>query len=639
MSVNIEESQTAISPNPTSRPGSAWLQSMGKSAMDTLKGEGRLYKNYLARQATSQSSFATGRQTSRGNDSQFGFNSCPANVSSNPFGSEWLLTVQSRAQSSGRRMGSAFGIGLASIALLPLGPIIMLIGGACGLVVGFICGVIFDWMNTKRTISLADKELKRLTYLVRFAMDEINRRLFTQSDYNGNAYCCHLLESVIMEFKPYVQVGRLSGSAIKKLKLLYSFLKHRNVHQCLWIYVNDFLAKWATNLTVSEFSRICRDVLTTLSDIEQTLSIPDDERLEVIGKVKEFLLDSKVRRLLCTDQNVAPDMAAIKHLEAVLVRDFYMDEPALPNHRRRKSSMDMLFARRNSDLLKDPTDTDFDDYQDILDDDDETMGIPRSPAHRGSGTLFKSFRDFMNFDLSLKHRIPISNSEFRFLYEKEAEPMDAPGWELAADKKLIKILKYAPAEGSAEAVEGTSVLVRAYATIPGVTIENVFYNIFNPTRRQTWDTNFANIELLPKTDSYECEVLYCVLQSPFGVTPRDFLQYRKAEAASPKCLTILMRSAEHELKPVIHGCIRAESHISGYVIRETPTGASLFIMSQTDVKGLIPKWIVNMMAAKAPAQWVNNLMRSCETNKTVENLQEYVTEQTNRVVSVTHDQV
>jgi hypothetical protein len=35
-------------------------------------------------------------------------------------------------------------------------------------------------------------------------------------------------------------------------------------------------------------------------------------------------------------------------------------------------------------------------------------------------------------------------------------------------------------------------------------------------------------------------------------------------------------------------------------------------MSQTDIKGLIPKWIVNMVAAKAPAQWVESLTISCD---------------------------
>jgi hypothetical protein len=72
-----------------------------------------------------------------------------------------------------------------------------------------------------------------------------------------------------------------------------------------------------------------------------------------------------------------------------------------------------------------------------------------------------------------------------------------------------------------------------------------------------------------------------------------------------------MRSAEHENHPNIPGFIRAESLISGYIIRQRGPDCDLFLMSQTDIKGLIPKWIVNMVAAKAPAQWIECLVTSC----------------------------
>ena len=43
--------------------------------------------------------------------------------------------------------------------------------------------------------------------------------------------------------------------------------------------------------------------------------------------------------------------------------------------------------------------------------------------------FFKSFSDFSEFDLTLKHQLPIQADEFRFLVEKEAEP-DNIGWEV-----------------------------------------------------------------------------------------------------------------------------------------------------------------------------------------------------------------
>ena len=36
------------------------------------------------------------------------------------------------------------------------------------------------------------------------------------------------------------------------------------------------------------------------------------------------------------------------------------------------------------------------------------------------------------------------------------------------------------------------------------------------------------------------------------------------------------------------------------------------IISQCDVKGKIPKYIVNFVASRAPSDWVNNLKKACK---------------------------
>ena len=51
------------------------------------------------------------------------------------------------------------------------------------------------------------------------------------------------------------------------------------------------------------------------------------------------------------------------------------------------------------------------------------------------------------------------------------------------------------------------------------------------------------------------------------------------------------RSAENSAYPIRKNYIRAESIITGYVIRNDPSvnGSSLFILNHTDVKGAVPK--------------------------------------------------
>jgi len=38
----------------------------------------------------------------------------------------------------------------------------------------------------------------------------------------------------------------------------------------------------------------------------------------------------------------------------------------------------------------------------------------------------------------------------------------------------------------------------------------------------------------------------------------------------------------------------------------------MIIISQNDIRGIVPKTIVNMAAGKAPKQWVLNLIKGCE---------------------------
>ena len=64
-------------------------------------------------------------------------------------------------------------------------------------------------------------------------------------------------------------------------------------------------------------------------------------------------------------------------------------------------------------------------------------------------------------------------------------------------------------------------------------------------------------------------------------------------------------------KPPVKRIVRAETIISGYIIeqiQDDPPVTQLIIISQNDIKGLIPKYLVNMASGKAPKQWVGNLI-------------------------------
>ena len=489
-------------------------------------------------------------------------------IQSTMFDEDWLVRTHARARTAGRRSGALIGACVGAIGLLALGPVLMLLCGIGGCIVGLTIGFLVDMSRSRRTKTEAQKELRRLTYLVRFAVDQIHRK---SQSVKSQTYCCQIVQEVILEFKPLIMLASLSPVVLKKLKLFYSFLRDQEVEEYLWLMVNEFLSSMSAveKLTISDFIKTCQDIFAPLVEVEKRLKIPTDRRMEVIVKIEEFLADPKLEQYIArTSPPTAIDPSAV------------MEER----------------PRRGSVYLSPKGEDDY-GYLEV-----QTEGIVRMSS-RLDGAFFRNFNDFMQFDVELKHKMPISSSEFKFLFEKESEPLGSLGWSLTVDKKNIKVLRYSPPDDETS----TSVLVRAYARIPNTNAANVFYHIYDPKKRQSWDKNFSAISVIPTDD---CEILYCQLQAPFGVTPRDFLQYRKA-LNDGECLSILMRSAEHETHPNLSGFIRAESLISGYVIRERGPDCDLFLMSQTDIKGLIPKWIVNMVAAKAPAQWVESLTSSC----------------------------
>lgn len=86
---------------------------------------------------------------------------------------------------------------------------------------------------------------------------------------------------------------------------------------------------------------------------------------------------------------------------------------------------------------------------------------------------------------------------------------------------------------------------------------------------------------------------------------------------------IHFNSVDHPDCPLQKKIVRAHTYISGYFIKtesHKPLRCSVHIVSQTDVKGKIPFWIVNKASQTAPNDWVNNLIRGCKMIRDKNNL-------------------
>lgn len=208
----------------------------------------------------------------------------------------------------------------------------------------------------------------------------------------------------------------------------------------------------------------------------------------------------------------------------------------------------------------------------------------------------------MEFDINVKHKMPITLSEFELLLQKEAE--SCKGWDVPIDRKDIKVAKIQTGAGC--------ITLRAWAVVPGVNVLVAFHLFYVAEQRMRWDKVFAKQAIIV-SDFHGSDILYSHLKPPVA-TPRDFLQYRRVRLQKDGSILIALRSAEHPDFPEDPSNIRAESYISGYVLRQEWDGEKpmlrIFLMSCADVKGLIPKWIINHFAPRKPGEWIEGLRKA-----------------------------
>lgn len=153
-------------------------------------------------------------------------------------------------------------------------------------------------------------------------------------------------------------------------------------------------------------------------------------------------------------------------------------------------------------------------------------------------------------------------------------------------------------------------LIKGFLNFPGIPPEKVVEMIHNLDVRKEWDKQFPVIEVLEHHKHYR--VVYWLVKMPPLVADRDIVQYiGRRHDEDTNTTYLLYRNATHSERPERKGIVRAETILSGVIIRpdpEDPTNSTkMSIMLQNDAKGWIPHFIVNKFAANAPIDWHNSL--------------------------------
>jgi START domain len=214
---------------------------------------------------------------------------------------------------------------------------------------------------------------------------------------------------------------------------------------------------------------------------------------------------------------------------------------------------------------------------------------------------FDSFEEMLVMPELVRHRIPPSKKEMDSVFSRMLEIEANDEWTVCTDKDGVFALKSLDAE--------TGIIrVLTHTILEGADANLAFSLIYDTEKRQEWDKNFSffrkiqppgNLEIPEETD-----IVYVSVHTPFGFATREMLEWRRMDS-TPSEYRIYLRSCDFDNSPIaLNGAVRAEAIASAYLIRKIPGGTDLTIYSHTDIKGSIPKFLVNAVAPSAPLKWV-----------------------------------
>ena len=141
-------------------------------------------------------------------------------------------------------------------------------------------------------------------------------------------------------------------------------------------------------------------------------------------------------------------------------------------------------------------------------------------------------------------------------------------------------------------------------------VSDIHAVLVNMEVRKRWETILFDMTSFDTTADMSYQKVYYVYRSPFGVTDRDFLQFQKVWFDFPEkdMMTVFFKSIVDERFPEMKHRVRATCFIMALVCQpgKDEQGndiSNCMLVTNIDINGLVPKWIVNIAARSSPAQW------------------------------------
>eukprot|EP01080_Neovahlkampfia_damariscottae_P003644 gene3644-6460_t len=191
---------------------------------------------------------------------------------------------------------------------------------------------------------------------------------------------------------------------------------------------------------------------------------------------------------------------------------------------------------------------------------------------------------------------PPTKEEFETFIKEVSSTED---WSLVAKNEVGRIYKQQSKISTINIIKGNVDWEEKASVIFALLKDDEFYI------KSSQDSYFLDWKLLEKIDE-NTHISYYAASAPLDglFSPRDFVTLRSYYKINENEYSVLLRSVEHQKAPEMDGRIRAHVYLTGYYIKDTEQGCNLWMMTQADIRGYIPGWVINWAASVfAPQQF------------------------------------
>jgi hypothetical protein len=140
-------------------------------------------------------------------------------------------------------------------------------------------------------------------------------------------------------------------------------------------------------------------------------------------------------------------------------------------------------------------------------------------------------------------------------------------------------------------------MVKCLATLPKIPKHVAFNAVADLNVRKKWDDILASMTIVEEDKLMDTIIFHYTIPTPAFITMREALVMRKTLKDFPikESWAIHHKSCEHKDWPENENYIRVDLKINGMIFEDDPEtqGCKLYWIIQNDIKGSVPKSIIN----------------------------------------------